>query len=332
MAKPIKLIFLLVGFLLLGWAVSTVDLTVVANLLIKLGYGFIIILIIYGMVTWFDTIAWQKNFTPEETRQFSLWNLWCIRQIGEAYNTITPLGTLGGEPVKAQLLKERHGLPLKQGMVSQVIARTTFLMALVLFFIPGTFFILRSNMISEEMQLACLIGMAVFSVLILLFLMFQITGTLGILARWILSLPLGREIAVFLDKLKLVDQGISLHYKHHTSRVIKSVLYAFLGWTIGLAELYVTLYFFGYKPNLIDLWVIEALAQLVRVGSFFIPLGIGTQEGGLLLIFTALGMPGDIGITVSFVRRIKELLWVGIGLTIGWSLSCHPAQSRSKEN
>ena len=138
--------------------------------------------------------------------------------------------------------------------------------------------------------------------------------------------------SVFLDKLKLVDQGISLHYKHHTSRVIKSVLYAFLGWTIGLAELYVTLYFFGYKPNLIDLWVIEALAQLVRAGSFFIPLGIGTQEGGLLLIFTALGMPGDMGITVSFVRRIKELLWVGIGLTIGWSLSCHPAQSRSKEN
>ena len=49
--------------------------------------------------------------------QFSLWSLWCIRQIGEAYNTITPLGTLGGEPVKAQLLKERHGLSLKQGMV-----------------------------------------------------------------------------------------------------------------------------------------------------------------------------------------------------------------------
>ena len=102
-------------------------------------------------------------------------------------------------------------------------------------------------------------------------------------------------MAVFLDKLKLIDQGLSLYYRQHTPRVVASVLYAFLGWTVGLAELYVTLYFFGYKPTLIDLWVIEALAQLVRAGSFIIPLGIGAQEGGLLLIFTALGMPGNLG-------------------------------------
>ena len=104
MTNSIKLIFLLVGFLLLGWAISSVDLTIVASLLIELGYGFILILIIYVAVTWLDTVAWKNNFKPEEAKQFSLWNLWCIRQIGEAYNTITPLGTLGGEPVKAQLL------------------------------------------------------------------------------------------------------------------------------------------------------------------------------------------------------------------------------------
>ena len=332
MTKSVKLIFLLVGFLLLGWAISAVDLTLVLNLLIKLGYGFILILIIYLMVTWLDTIAWQKNFKPEETRQFSLWNLWCIRQIGEAYNTITPLGTLGGEPVKAQFLKERQGLSLKQGMVSQVIARTTFLIALTIFFIPGLFFTLQSSIISEKLQMACLVGMAIFSTLILLFLIFQVTGTLGILVEWILKLPLGGGITVFLDKLKLIDQGISLYYRQYTSRVVVSILYAFLGWIIGLAELYVTLYFLGYKLSLIDLWVIEALAQLVRAGSFFIPLSIGAQEGGLLLIFTALGMPGNLGITVSFVRRIKELFWVGIGLGIGWSLSFHPTQSQGKLN
>ena len=107
MAKSIKLIFLLVGFLLLGWAVSTVDLTVVLNLLIKLGYGFTIILIIYGMVTWLDTIAWQKTFKPEEARQFNLWSLWLIKQVGDAYNAITPLGTLGGEPVKGPAFERK---------------------------------------------------------------------------------------------------------------------------------------------------------------------------------------------------------------------------------
>jgi len=62
MTKPLKLIFLLIGCLLLGWAVSTVDLLAVADLLIKLGYGFIIILILYSSVTWVDTVAWKNNY------------------------------------------------------------------------------------------------------------------------------------------------------------------------------------------------------------------------------------------------------------------------------
>ena len=332
MLSLIKLVFLFAGILLFGWAISTVDLTVVGNLIIKLGYGFLIIFLIYLNVTWLDTVAWQKTFRSDEAHQFSLWDLWRIRQIGEAYNAITPLGTLGGEPVKAQLLKERHGLSLKQSMVSQVIARTTFMIALILFIIPGTFFTLQSSIISEKFQMACLAGMGVFSTLIFLFLLFQVTGTLGVLATWFSRLPIGKNKGVFLDKLKIVDHGISSYYKKHTSRAITSVLYAFAGWAVGLAELYVTLYFLGYEPTLIDLWVIEALAQLVRTGSFFIPLSIGAQEGGLILIFTVMGMPADLGLTVSFIRRIKDLVWVGVGLAISWLLAFRPVQAQTEES
>ncbi|MBT6601741.1 MAG: flippase-like domain-containing protein [Nitrospina sp.] len=319
--KYLKLFFLLIGCLLLAWAISTVNLFAVVNLLIKLGYGFLIVLILYGIVTWVDTIAWKNNFKREETRQFSLWSLWCIRQIGEAYNTITPLGTLGGEPIKAQLLKEKHGLSLKQGMASQVIARTTFLIGLILFFIPGIFFTLQSNVIPNEIKGACILSMAILSILIFLFLIFQITGTLGKLARWSSKRPFGKKMNVFLKKLEILDESISSYYRQDIRRAIISVSYAFIGWVIGMAELYVTLYFLGYNLSLTDLWLIEALAQLIRNASFFIPLSIGAQEGGLLLIFTALGLPGTLGITVSFVRRIKELLWVCLGLAIGWGIA-----------
>ncbi len=332
MSRSIKLIFLLLGLSLLGWAVSTVDLTVVGKLLLQLGTGFLLILAIYSVVTWLDTIAWKKNFNPEEETRFNLWQLWTIRQVGEAYNTITPLGTLGGEPVKSQLLKERHGLSLKRGMASQVVARTTFLLGLILFFIPGTFLIVQSNIVSDNFKSASLIGMAIFSTVILLFLLFQVTGALSVITGWISRLPLGNKIGVLMNKLEVVDRSISSYYEQHTKRVIQSVLYAFAGWVIGLGELYVTLYFLGFQPDLIDLWVIEALAQLVRAGSFFIPLSLGAQEGGLILIFTAMGMPADLGLTVSFVRRIKELLWVGLGLGIGSALAFYPTQVQADES
>jgi glycosyltransferase 2 family protein len=326
--KKLKLIFFLIGCLLLGWAVSTVDLMAVTNLLIKLGYGFIIILAIYGIITWVDTIAWKNNFKKDETKQFNLWSLWCIRQIGEAYNTITPLGTLGGEPIKAQLLKERHGLSLKQGMASQIIVRTTFLIALILFFIPGMYFIIKSDIISEKIKMTCLIAMSTLAMLILLFLIFQISGTLGKLARWTSEFPLGNKMGILTSKIELLDQGISSYYKNDILRATISVSCAFIAWVIGLAELYVTLYFLGYNLSLTELWLIEAIAQLIRNASFFIPLSIGAQEGGLLLVFTALGMPGSLGLTVSFVRRIKELFWVFLGLSLGWSTSFHPEKSK----
>ena len=135
-----------------------------------------------------------------------------------------------------------------------------------------------------------------------------------------------------MNKLEVVDRSISSYYEQHTKRVIQSILYAFAGWVIGLGELYVTLYFLGFQPDFIDLWVIEALAQLVRAGSFFIPLSLGAQEGGLILIFTAMGMPANLGLTVSFVRRIKELLWVGLGLGIGSALAFYPTQVQADES
>ena len=183
-------------------------------------------------------------------------------------------------------------------------------------------------MITEKIKMTCLIAMLTLSMLILFFLIFQVTGTLGKLARMASKLPLGKKMDIFINKLELLDQGISSYYKNDILRATISVSYAFIGWLIGLAELYVTLYFLGYNLSLTDLWLIEAVAQLVRSASFFIPLSIGAQEGGLLLIFTALGMPGTLGVTVSFIRRIKEILWVSLGLAIGWGTSFHPEKSK----
>ena len=104
MSKSIKLAFLIVGCLFLGWAISTVDMASVLSLLKKLGGGFLIILMIYTGVTWLDTLSWKCNFCPEETGHFTDWELWRIRQIGEAYNYITPFATLGGEPIKASVI------------------------------------------------------------------------------------------------------------------------------------------------------------------------------------------------------------------------------------
>jgi glycosyltransferase 2 family protein len=65
-----------------------------------------------------DTLSSKNDFLPETTTRFSNQLLWIIRQIGEAYNIITPLGTLGGETVKTYLLKKHFDISIKQSLAS----------------------------------------------------------------------------------------------------------------------------------------------------------------------------------------------------------------------
>jgi glycosyltransferase 2 family protein len=92
----INLTLFLLGSSLLVWAINSVDTVKALELLPNLGWGFFAILLIYSLITRLDTLSWKNNFPPEITTHYSNQQLWVIRQIGEAYNTITPLGTQGG--------------------------------------------------------------------------------------------------------------------------------------------------------------------------------------------------------------------------------------------
>jgi hypothetical protein len=60
----------------------------------------------------------------------------------------------------------------------------------------------------------------------------------------------------------------------------------------GIGRGILKFYFLGFSTSFKDIWIIEAMEQLVRAGSFFIPLSIGALANGTVLIFSALGYPG----------------------------------------
>lgn len=318
MSKYLKPVFLLIGILLFLWAVWSVDPAEAAALVLKMGYGVAAVIIAYGLVAYCDALAWLYAFKPDEAAKLKVLDVLRIRTIGEAFNAITPLGSMGGEPVKAQLLKEHHGLRFRQGLASQVVARTTLTLSLILFLVPGTLFLYLRDGVSEGFRGSIALGMAVFTALILLFLMFQVTGMLSRIAGWFdRTFPSAAEPRRWVHFLVDLCDMMSGYYKNHTALCLKSIFYAWLGWVAGIVELWLTLHFLGVSLGWMDLWIIESILQLIRAGSFFIPLSLGAQEGGLILIFLSLGMGGPLGLAVSFARRIRELVWVGLGLVLG---------------
>lgn len=326
MTRFLKPLFLIFGLLLFIWALRKVDLSQVSDLLLEMGPGLLAVILAYGLVAWFDALSWRYAFKPEEAGIIHPFAIFRIRTIGEAFNVITPLGTMGGEPVKAHLLKEKYGLTYKQGAASQVVARTTLTLSLILFMIPGIVFLFMDQDISETFKTSSLTGLITFSILIFLFLLFQITGTLSrIVYEFDRLFPI-QTPRPSLEHLVALCGMMSGYYHQHKGLFLKSIVFGFLGWVAGVLELYLTLNFLGIYVGFKELWIIESLLQLIRAGSFFIPLSLGAQEGGLIVIFTSLGMPGPMGLAVSFARRIRELAWIALGLLLGWGMSFRPSK------
>jgi hypothetical protein len=41
----------------------------------------------------------------------------------------------------------------------------------------------------------------------------------------------------------------------------------------------------------------------------------------MVLIFSALGYPGSLGLAASLIGRVKQYTWVALGLCLGWVMA-----------
>ena len=48
----------------------------------------------------------------------------------------------------------------------------------------------------------------------------------------------------------------------------------------------------------------------------FLPMQLGVQEGGFVLSIAALGLSAALGIFVSIICRVREIIWIVIGLLL----------------
>src|SRR3989454_6163015 len=80
----------------------------------------------------FDTLGWRFAFLREGVAFRTLLG---VRLAGEAFNLATPTAALGGEAVKAWLLRDR--VPLDASVPSVIVAKTTITIAQGLFLLLG---------------------------------------------------------------------------------------------------------------------------------------------------------------------------------------------------
>ena len=247
----------------------------------------------YPFMSLWDVAAWKFAFGRQTAPQLRWKELFWIRLAGEALNNVTPFIDIGGEPLKIHLLVRRLGVSASSATSATVVARTSLLLSEAFFMLSGvvlSFWLIpmQARYRWQLTALLCAVCAAFF-----VFLWAQQKG-------W----------------LKKLSPEISGYYSGESRRFWKAVPLNSLGWVSGGVETYLFCRLLGTELSLLQSVMLEALLQLIRTGSFFIPGNLGAQEGGLALFVGQMGLDPVFGVGISLLKRFRQVVWTAAGFLV----------------
>lgn len=316
--KLLKILLLALGLVVLYFVIQEIGFEKVLTSIAQLKWKLLIFLPIYPVIYFLNTLGWVYAYPRPLSKKVLLSDLYLIRIIGETFNSVIPWsGSLGGEPLKATLLKQKHHVPLSESYASLFIVHTTFWISLNVFTIGALLFTTQSMPLPTAIfksVVAFLLGLAIVALLLFWILksgIFSVTHNIGKKIGFLKKFFEGKK-----EKFAALDHDIRQFYTADKKRLALSSLFNFLAWFCGVFEVYFFAKILGMPVSFMQAWLFEALIQVLRIVTFFIPASIGAQEGGIVFLFQQFGYANPISLTFALLRRLRELFWIGIGLTL----------------
>lgn len=318
-----RFLFLLVGLGVLGFMVYKIGVSTILEGLSKMGWWFLAIIVLWLFIYILNAISWNIIIRDEdEHAKPSLLSVLRITISGFAINYITPVVGLGGEPYKIFELKDYMNTQKATSSVilysmMHMFTHITFWMSAIVL----AFFYLPLSWFSASLLILLFL---IFVMIVILFLRGYKKGLLVSTLKLFHKLPFVRKFINKLDdskwkSLREIDVLIAHLHTHRRSSFYWSFLTEFASRYVGCFE--VTVIMMALAPlypdlniNVMDAVIITAGYSLFANMVFFIPMQMGSREGGYLLAFEAIALPSAPAIIISLVTRIRELFWILIGL------------------
>ena len=322
--KPLKILYLLIGVGLLVFVLSHTDLPLLWSQLKEIGWGILVVLVVYKIAFIVDTFAWQVTLPSTQFTKRWLYDLWKVRMVGAAFAKMMPFSAWGGAPVKGFVLKHHYGIRYREGTASLILAESTHMISMVLFMATGVLLILLGSELPEGFHLFAIISFSAITIGIVLFYIVQRYKITSLTGKWLSQRKFGQRLEKFIHQIHDMDERLVQFYTCDKRRFISALSLNLVNWYLGALEIYIIFYFLGHPITIVEAIILETLIELVRAGTFFIPAGLGSQEAIFMIATEAIAGQPALGVAAALIRRVREIVWVVWGLTIGLEYSQKP--------
>ena len=309
------------GVVLLGILVQQVGGPELLHHLGALGWRAPLILLPFALISWVDGWGWSYTLPHSEGRRApSQFRIQMVRLAGEAVNNLTPTASIGGEAVKAVMLR-RDGIDLAAGTVSVVVAKTALTIGQVVFILIGILLTLeRFDIVSHGDVLfagSCLAAAGFVWLMIRL----QRVGLVTRVSRLAARVPyVGPRVERLHRAAPRIDADLAFFYATRGRDFAASSALHFLGWLLEVLEAWFLARLISFDLGWRDAFIVVSLAQPLTLATALIPGAIGVREAGGVAIFRLLGLDESAGLALWLLVRLRETAYSGIGLAyLLWS-------------
>lgn len=320
--KIVPFLALSLGLALTVWLVSAASLSAVLQSFAEVGWGVAAVVAVRALMVATNGVAWSRvlaHLTDVPTEIFVF-----LRWLREAVDVLLPVAYIGGGLVGARALTfwRVPGAIAFAGMAADLLLQT---IAQVLFAFAGVLLLARLIGPSAVLPGALLVVVATMA-LGGFYLVQRYAG-----ARFI-DHVLARLSARLAPQAQATEPGFQAAmeriWRGRRRYVVVALLAHALAWMVGTLEVWFTLHFLGWPVTVQQAIILESLGASISVAAFFVPGSWGVQEGGYILIGHLLGLPIHFGLTLSFVKRIPDLVLGLPGLLAWYSLETRQLWSR----
>lgn len=276
--------------------------------------GVWVVIYLFNAVSWFYIIRNGERPSP-----VGFGKVYKLTISGFALNYATPCGLMGGEPYRIMELSPILGT--NRATSSVILYVMMHIFSHICFWLVSVFIYIIMYRADFAMWLL-LGGVALFCVTAIYFFMKGYKhGMIMKTLRALSHVPWAGKYALrFLkkkeDDLRKIDSQIAELHSQHASTFYMAFLFEFTARVLTALEIYFIMRILTSDVNFFDCVLIMAFTSLFGNIFFFSPMQLGAREGGFALSVSALSISGAFGVYTSLITRVREIIWIIIGLAL----------------
>lgn len=310
----VKALLTLIGVVLFVYLLRRTGLKTIGSNLASFGPWFLATCSLGATFFLFQAASWwvilRSFFQP-----VAFWALFRIKIISSAFNLVLPSASLGGDAMRAFMIREH--IRLQDGIPSVLFDKTIEFVASLIFLISGLVLGLLTLRLPKSLVIPVAISLAITAACTFFLIFVQKTGVTKALMTVGRFIPGGKAWALRnASQFRTLDETLSLLYSRSNTRALIPIGLNVLSRLAGVAEVMIIMAVLKAPLSFIQALLVSTVITVGNTVFFVLPGQWGVMEGVSILVIRSLGFPAGVGLSLSIIRRIRTLIFAGLGLLL----------------